>query len=85
MKGGFLMIIGKDICLIYEVNKQAVSILKGVSFEITGGKVTALIGKSGARKHHCCAVLLDLKQHLMAYLSLMDAICVCSLLKNVHV
>lgn len=55
------MIIGKDICLTYEVNKQEKPILKSVSFNITRGKVTALIGKSGAGKTSLLRCLVGLE------------------------
>src|SRR5262245_28172512 len=56
------MIIGKDICLVYEVNKQQKPILERVSFEITRGNVTVLIGKSGAGKTSLLRCLVGLER-----------------------
>ncbi len=55
------MIIGKDICLVYKANEQQRAILKSVSFEMTRGKVTALIGKSGAGKTSLLRCLVGLE------------------------
>lgn len=55
------MIIGKDIYLTYEVNKQEKPILKGISFAIRRGEVTALIGKSGAGKTSLLRCLVGLE------------------------
>lgn len=55
------MIIGKNICLKYKVNKQEKVILKNVSFEVTRGNVTALIGKSGAGKTSLLRCLVGLE------------------------
>jgi len=57
------MIVGKNICLVYKTNEQQKPILKSISFEVVRGKVTALIGKSGAGKTSLLRCLVGLEKN----------------------